>query len=185
MSSGLVASHLSRGGVALPAEGLGVRILVHGLVALVRGRSGAVPYQMDNVALLGVVVCTDAGAVAQTEGAALLLTDAHALCHLDRAITLLELGRIGQCLEGVLEVLCRADGRVLDVVGVDVVGVCAVRTLVHSGQAVPGCAGAILALYHRENDAVVNAQMIQALAGLIPFQFAHRSCSSFLFFRRS
>ena len=184
MGSGLVAGHVHGGGVALPAEGLGVRVLVHGLMVLVRGRSGAVPYQMDDIALLGVIVRTNEGAPAHAEGAALLLADAHALDHLGRAVTLLELGRVGQSLDGVLEVLRRADGCVLDVVGVGVVGVCTVGALIHSGQAVPRSAGFVLALRHRENNAVVNAQMIQALTGLIPFQFAHRSCSSFSFFRR-
>ena len=64
----LVAGHVHGHGVALPAEGLGIRAVVHGLVALLTGLCGSVPHHMDDIALVGIFVGAHLGLPAEAEG---------------------------------------------------------------------------------------------------------------------
>ena len=115
-------------------------------------------------------IVADQRAIAEAEHLAILLGDGDARGDLSAAVAGLELIGIGVSLDGGAEVLGTHQVQVLDVVRPYGIRLAAGGALVNGAQAVPGHTFAVcIVLAHREQDAVVDAGLIQTLAGFIPF----------------
>jgi len=179
VGGGLVAGHIHGRGADLPAEGDRLGGVVDRLAVLLRGRGQRAVDQVDLIAmLLAVHIVADQSAVAQAEDLARLLADGHTGGDFRGSVAGLELGGIGISLHSGAEVLRAHKVQVLDIVGVLRVGLSTGGALVDGGQAVPGHAGAILAVApHGEDDAAVQTGFKETLADLVPYNsagIAHR-----------
>lgn len=118
---GLGAAHVDGRGRDLPRERNRLGRVVDRLVALLRGRSLAAVQDVQLVAaVLTRNVVADLGAVNQSEGDTVLLTDLNTLGQLGRAVASLELVGVGVSLDRALQLLSREQRQVQDVVGVEV-----------------------------------------------------------------
>ena len=171
MRGRLEIGNIHRRGADLPAHGGSLGAVVHGLVVLLRGRSLRTVHQMELVAVVRTNrIVADQRAIAETEHLAILLGDGDTRGDLSAAVAGLELIGIGVSLDGGAEILGTHQVQVLDVVRPYGIRLAAGGALVNGAQAVPGHTFAVcIVLAHREQDAVVDAGLIQTLADFIPF----------------
>nr|DAU85328.1 MAG TPA: hypothetical protein [Caudoviricetes sp.] len=130
---------------------------------------------MQLVAIVGALdVVTHLGAIAQAESGTSLLTDHNASGQLTRTVQSSKLIGIGVSLDGGGEGLSRQQRQVLDVVGVQVSGLCAGGRLGNGSQAVPSDTLIILTgILLRVQNTVINAGFIKMLGGFIPNNLSH------------
>nr|DAH17251.1 MAG TPA: hypothetical protein [Caudoviricetes sp.] len=177
----LEARNVHRHGVALPAEGLGIRAVVHGLVALLGRLCGGVPHHVDHVTGIGVLIGAHLGLPGKAKALALLLANAHALHGGSQAVAGLKLRRVHVGFNGKAVVLAGDQAGVLHVVGPQVGGFRAAGALGHTGQTVPGCTIVIaFAVSLGVNHAMRNTGVELAGTVNVPIQFCHRVLSSFI-----
>src|SRR5690606_12471019 len=168
-------THLDRGRGELPAERHRLGRVVHrGVAALRRCRETTV----DEVQLVSVIrtlgVVTDPSTVRETEGTTRLPTEGETVDRRSRAVALLELVRVGERLDGGVELLGRDQVEVHLVVRALLVGLGARGALGTAGKTVPGHTGVVLTLHVREvEDTVIDAGLVDLLAGLVPGKLTH------------
>nr|DAJ49585.1 MAG TPA: hypothetical protein [Caudoviricetes sp.] len=130
---------------------------------------------MQLVAVVGTLdIVTHLGTIAQTESGTSLLTDHDTSRELAGTIQSSKLVGIGISLDGGSKGLSRQQRQVLDVVGVQVSGLCAGGGLGNSSQAVPSDTLVILTGFLlRIQNTVINAGFIKMLGGFIPNNLSH------------
>ena len=131
---------------------------------------------MELVALvLTSHVVTDLGAVDETKGESVLLTDLDTLRQRGGTVTLLELIGIGVGLNGGLQLLSREHREVQNVVGVEVSSLSALGLLRDGGDTIPSdtlAVGLLSRVVHIQ-CAVVDTSLNTALTSLVPDKCSH------------
>ena len=124
--------------------------------------------------ILTIHVITQLGTVAQAKDLTVLLTGNNARSDLSGAVALLPLVGIGIGLDGQAEVLGANQHQVLDVVGIQVVGLGAGRALSNGSNAIPGHTLVIEAggADGIENS-MINTSFVKTFTGLVPYDFTH------------
>ena len=124
--------------------------------------------------VLTVHIITQLGTIAQTKDLAVLLAGNHARSDLSGAVALLPLVGVGVSLDGQAEVLSANQHQVLDVVGVQVVGLGAGRALGNGSNAVPGHTFVVEAgSADGIENSVINTSFVKTFTGLVPYDFTH------------
>src|SRR5699024_9491592 len=137
-SSGLITSHVHRGGGNLPRERDGLRRIVNGSVRLLgRGRHSAIDDMQLVPVIISVDVVSEQRLVAHAELLTILLTDISALSDLSGTIARHKLIRIGVSLDGGAKLLGGEQIQVLDVVRVKRGRLSTRRRLGNCGETIP------------------------------------------------
>ena len=132
---------------------------------------------MDLVAVIFVLgIVADRSNPAEAEWLTGLLTDGNALIEGSGAVAFCKFVRIRIGLDGGLVVLRTANGKILDIIGIDIIRLGAVRRVRNRAQAVPGDTGGIHAVFLEIKNTILGTGFIKPFADGIPCKFTHVSC---------